>query len=148
MKICRYKFNNYILGLFSLIIVCILPLINPILYFANNKLDFMPYILILIAIFGILYEFAPIPNATKFLKIETIIVYISSIIFLAADITLFIIKADNTFSAYNFFDYMLTGYAIAPIVVTIIEIIRSIKEDINQDNNNGNKIAVGNTGCL
>ena len=149
MKTCRYKFNNYILGLFSLIIVCVLPIISPLLCFTINELDFMPYILILISIFGILYEFAPIKNATKILKIETIAVYVSSIIFLAADIIVFIIKADTS-SAYNFFDYMLIGYVIVPIVVTIIEIARSIKEYINQDdnNNNDNKIAVGNTACL
>lgn len=143
----KFKFDNYVLGLICLLVVCVLPAISPIVYFLSKNDGIMPYLLILVAIAGILYEFPPNKNAEDIIKIEQVIISVWSFIFLAIDLALFTIRADSKDYTYFFLDYSLLGYVLAPFVVTIIETIRSAKEYFRSDSNNNrdnNVIAVGN----
>lgn len=147
MKKCKFKFDSYILGFVCLVIVCILPAISPVVYLVNNKNGVMPYLLILVAIAGILYEYPPDKEAEKIIKVEQVAVYIWSFLFLIVDLVIFVIRADTETYTYICIDYCLMGYVIVPLIVTIIEIIRSTKEYFNSNSNNNdnnNLIAVGN----
>ena len=107
----------------------------------------MPYLLILVAIAGVLYEFPPNKEAEKIIKTEQVVIYVWSFIFLTIDIVLFTIRADSENYTYFFLDYSLLGYVLAPFVVTIIETVRSASEYFKSDSNNNdnnNAIAVGN----
>lgn len=142
---CKFKFNNYVLGLICLLVVCVLPVISPLVYFISKNNGIMPYLLILVAIAGVLYEFPPNKEAEMIIKIEQVIIYVWSFLFLTFDLVLFTIRADSKDYTYFFLDYSLLGYVLAPFVVTIIETIRSANEYFKSDsNNNKNVIAVGN----
>lgn len=107
----------------------------------------MPYLLILVAIAGILYEFPPNKEAERIIKREQMAIYVCSFLFLAVDLVLFVVRAESDAYTYIFIDYCLMGYVIAPSVVTIIETIRSANEYFkveSNNNSNANAIAVGN----
>ena len=149
MDRCKFKFDNYILGLICLVIVCLLPAISPIICFVTATKSAMPYILILISIIGILYEFyIPSKESDKILKRENFYVYIFSFIFLFADIFVFFVRVETDNFRYNWIDYSLIGYIVVPAIVIGIETYRSAKEyydNIANNNNNGNNaVATGN----
>ncbi len=131
-----------------MLIVCILPAISPFVYFIYNKNGVMPYLLILVAIAGILYEYPPKRESEKIIKAEQILVYVWSFFFLSADLIIFVIRADTETYTYTCIDYCLMGYTIIPMIVTLIEVIRSAKEYFNNDSNshdNTNVIATDNS---
>lgn len=109
----------------------------------------MPYLLILVAIAGILYEYPPNKEAEKIIKKEQIAVYVSSFLFLAADLVLFVVRADTDTYTYGWMDYCLMGYILVPFFITAIEIYRSASEyfntNTNTNNMNNNVIAIGNS---
>ncbi len=103
--------------------------------------------LIAVAITGVLYEFhKPPKEAEKILKVEHLIVYIWSFVFLFGDFIMLFLRADTKNYSYSCIDYILMGYVIVPAVIISIEIFRSAKEYFNISNNNSNinKIAIGN----
>ena len=143
----KFKFDSYVLGLICLLVVCILPAISPIIYFIKNNDGVMPYLLILVAIAGILYEFPPNKEAERIIKREQMAIYVYTFLFLAIDLVLFVVRAESDTYTYIFIDYCLMGYVIAPSVVTIIETIRSANEYFkveSNNNSNANAIAIGN----
>ena len=144
---CNYKFNNFLLGFACLFVVCAFPALSPILCFWKSTNGVMPYVLILVAILGILYEYFPNKEAASIIKAEQIIVCVTSTMFLCGDLFALVIRADSNAYTYGRVDYWLMGYVVIPSIVTLVEIVRSLKEFVKTDSNekkNGEKIAGGN----
>lgn len=138
-----FMFDQYGWGLACLAIVCVLPMVSPVLCFATKQTGFLPYAMVLVAIVGIFYEFWPKSNVelNKRLKIESVILMIYATVFSLYDIILLIIRAENGFM-YNWWDYSIIGCVFAPMVITLIEMAMSIKESLRRSpSTSGNRIA-------
>lgn len=128
--------------------MCALPLISPLISFLNREYGFLPYVVILVANIGVLYEFIPLNGVkvVKRIKIEKFLIEVSSVIFICLTIfCLFYVgeATENNFPSW--INYALLIYAFTPGIVTIIEIIYGFLWELkdNDDESNGNKIAGG-----
>ncbi len=150
MKRREYLYDHYLTGLFCLIVVCVLPLVSPILIFINQTVSYLPYVLILVSILGVLYEFFPREEElVKRIKVESVLIMVSCVLFFLYDLIILIVQAEHL-SQFNWISYSLLGYALIPIITVIIEIIFSLckyfkNENKPESNTNNRKIAKGNT---
>ena len=129
--------------------ICLLPLFSIILSFLG-KSSILPYIMILVAIINIGYEFIPIglneqEQLNKRLKIEKMIIVIWIIIFLLFDLVLMFFTAENILDS-TIMGFFSMGYVLAPTIIVIIETILCVVEYIKKaevNNENNDKIATG-----
>lgn len=144
MKKCYCIFNSYIKGAASLVIICILPLISPLISFIKKDCTVLPYVMILVANVGVIYEFFPLKgdNAVKRIKVERFLIIFLATIFIALTIfRLFYVIEFEKNQSVTWVNYVLT-----PLIVTVIEIeiFYSFYLEIKDDNEYGNnKIANG-----
>lgn len=147
MKKCYCIFDQHIKGIVSLVVVCILPFISPLISFLNGSYSFLPYVMILVANVGVLYEFVPFnrEQSVKRIKIERLIVELSSAIF--SSLTIFCLFYIGEVGEKPFIlrmNYALLLYVLVPFVVTFIELIYSFCIDFkDNDEYDGNVISEG-----
>lgn len=129
-------FETWKKGLLHLVIVIALPIIPVIIYmFTECVSNSYLYVLLLTVIGSFLYEFMNLSNSNcnVVLKIESIICSVFLIIMLIWDLfsLLFTYSGENnTGVPIKTSDYVLVSLFIIPVIVVIIEIIRSIIYDI------------------
>lgn len=147
MKKCYCIFNSYIKGAASLVIICILPLISPLISFIKKDCTVLPYVMILVANVGVIYKFFPLKgdNAVKRIKVERFLIIFLATIFIALTIfRLFYVIEFEKNQSVTWVNYVLLAYVLTPLIVTVIEIFYSFYLEIKDDNEYGNnKIANG-----
>ena len=129
-----------------LLIICIIPVISPMLSIKGNNIEVIRYIFFLVAMVGILYEFRfhKGEKVSKMLRTEIVSIWVITIIFIILDLVFLSIVLDGR-GAYlhKWLDYCLAGYAVTPCVITVIEIVKVYKEHYRADGDDGKRIAVG-----
>ena len=137
---CSSWFSDYILGVWELVIICIIPAVTPIILFFKYDEGVMPYILLLFAMAGIFYEFSgeKSEELNNRLKREKFAIIITTAIFATMDIICLLIHLELGI-AYNIQDYCILGYIITPTVISIIEIIYVYRSTLNKTKKNKKK---------
>ena len=129
------KFENWIAGLVHLAIVIVMPIFPVAIYMiTKGQSDSYLYVLFLTVIFSFAYEFTNgyIRNCSLWIKIETIVCTATLILMFLATVFLLYLSLEAKDGSLNFgvFNIILLSLFIVPIIVTIIEIVRSIVYDI------------------
>lgn len=151
MKLRQILFDDYYVGIVCALLICLAPLVSIILGFINYQNGYLPHIMAIVANLSILYEFRrnKRERLNKRLKIEKLLIVLSSAVFLFLTFVLMIIDPNHNWS---WLDYSITGYCLTPLVITVIETILAFREyyreyyEDNEDNNdsdNSTKIATG-----
>lgn len=129
------KFETWKQGLLNLAIVIAIPIIPIVIYMiTENKCDSYLYVLLITVIVSFIFEFMNSPNGacSTFLKVENIICCIDLFVMLIWSLFGFLftqsLDSCNSLAAG---DYVLLALFGVPIVITIIEIVRSIINDVN-----------------
>ena len=137
---CSSWFSSYICGICELVIICIIPVITPIILFIKYKEGAMPYLLLLLAMAGIIYEFSgeKVESLNNRLKREKFAIIISTAIFVTLDIVCLMVHIEFN-NTYNILDYCIVGYVIVPTVISIIEIIYVYKNTLNKNTGSNKK---------
>ena len=137
------KFETWKQGLLNLAIVIAIPIIPIVIYIiTENKCDSYLYVLLLTVIVSFIFEFMNSPNGTcsKFLKVENIICCIDLFIMLIWSLFGFLFTQSlDSCNSLTTGDYALLAMFGVPIVITIIEIVRSIINDVNSSKFKPNK---------
>lgn len=149
MRERNFLFDSLIVGIACLFFVCVIPAISPILSSLDkdNGTVAFRYVMYLVAMVGILYEFRfhKEEKFSKQLRTEIVSIWVITSIFLILDLVfLFIVLDGKGAYLHKWLDYCLAGYAVAPFVVSIVEIVKYYREHYRDDNkDDGKKLAVG-----
>lgn len=138
------KFETWRQGLLNLAIVIAMPILPIIIYMiTENKCDSYLYVLLLTVIVSFIFEFMNSPNGecSTFLKVENIICCVDLFIMLIWALFGLLFTQSNGYScnALGIGDYILLSLFGVPIVITLIEIVRCIINDINSSKFQPNK---------
>lgn len=129
------KFENWRQGLLYLAIVIAMPILPIIIYMiTENKCDSYLYVLLLTVIISFLFEFMSSPNSacSTFLKVENVICCVDLLVMLLWAFFRLLFTQSNGYScnSLGIGDYILLSLFGVPIVITLIEIVRCIINDI------------------
>lgn len=127
-------FDSWKQGLLYFALVIALPIIPIIIYMFDESADNnYLYVLLLAVVASFLYEFMNVSSGrcSTFLKVESVICSVSLSVMLIWDVysLLFTYSSKNSVGVGTG-DYVLVSLFVFPVVVVIIEIVRSIIHDI------------------
>lgn len=123
-------------GLLHLVITILLPLIPVVVYIiSDNRANVYYYILLVTVVVSFMYEFLnTYKYCNRILKIENFVTSTVLIIMLVWDLVMMIIKASRPSEApvMSFADYVLSAMFLVPVIVSVIEVIRSFIYDMEE----------------